>query len=481
MKIAVFISGFLRTIDYNFPKLDNILKNYKVDYYLHISLDDNKDRYTNKKISIQEILDLVKPKQCIIEKEQIFDSCKFINIKRMWYKIYSLNLLKKKEEDLFQFKYDLVIRIRPDLHIIDKIIDFENYNLQSDCIYGKMIDKKLLDEFNFGNSQAMDYYCELFLSFDKYLENEIIRPDLELLYYHFKNTYYKFRESNIKHKLLLSLCNIIAISGDSGSGKTTLMKNLEFIFKNDLLKIEGDRYHKWERGDKHWEMFTHLNPNANYISKYCDDVFNLKIGEDIYQVDYDHTIGKFTEIKKLENKSNIILCGLHTLFDKETNNLFNFKIFLDTDNNLRKYWKIKRDILNRGYDLDIIIKQIEDRETDYEKFIKPQKQNTDLIINFYIDENFDYKNLENNPTIYLKLKINDRFNLIEFIKKLNIFRVDFKYYKREKWNVLEFNKIQDNFKLIFMDIIVNNFHIYKSEHKLSYYTIIISLVIFLIK
>ena len=210
-------------------------------------------------------------------------------------------------------------------------------------------------------------------------------------------------------------------------------------------------------------------------------MFNLKIGEDIYQVDYDHKNGKFTEIEKIENKNNIILCGLHTLFDKNTNNLLNFKIFLDTDNKLRKYWKIKRDILNRGYGLDIIIKQIEDRETDYEKFIKPQKENTDLIINFYTDENFDYKHLENNPTIYLKLKVNDRFNLIEFIKKLNIFKVDFKYYKREKLNVLEFNKIQDNFKLIFMDIIVNNFYIYKSEYELSYYTIIISLVIFLLK
>ena len=399
----------------------------------------------------------------------------------MWYKIYSLNLLKKKEEDIFDFKYDLVIRIRADLHIIDNKIDFNIYNFKKDLIYGKIIDGKILDEFNFGNSKVMDYYCKLFLSIDKYLANKIVRPDLELLYYHFKDKTYEIVESNIKHKLVLSLCNILGISGDSGSGKTTLMEKLQFIFKNDLLKIEGDRYHKWERGDKHWDKFTHLNPKANYISKYCDDVFNLKIGEDIYQVDYDHKNGKFTEIEKIENKNNIILCGLHTLFDKNTNNLLDFKIFLDTDNKLRKYWKIKRDIKNRGYSLGKILKQIEDREKDYEKFIKPQKQNTDLIINFYIDENFDYKNLENNPTIYLKLKINDRFNLIEFIKKLNIFRVDFKYYKREKWNVLEFNKIQDNFKLIFMDIIVNNFYIYKSEYELSYYTIIISLVIFLLK
>ena len=56
-----------------------------------------------------------------------------------------------------------------------------------------------------------------------------------------------------------------------------------------------------------------------------EDIFNLKIGENIYQVDYDHHNGKFTEVQKLQNKSNIILCGLHTLFDKNTNNLYNLK------------------------------------------------------------------------------------------------------------------------------------------------------------
>lgn len=481
MKVAVLISGFLRTIDYNFPKLKKLLKNYETDYYLHISLEEEKDRYTNKKLSIQTVLNLVKPKQCIIEKEKLFSDCKFINQKKMWYKIYSLNLLKKKEESLFQFKYDLVIRIRPDLHIIDNKIDFNIYNFKKDLIYGKIIDGKILDEFNFGNSKVMDYYCKLFLSIDKYLANEIVRPDLDLLYYHFENQKYKIIDSNIQHKLLLSLCNIIAISGDSGSGKTILMKHLEFIFKNNVLKIEGDRYHKWERGDKNWNNFTHLNPEANYLTKFNDDVYNLKIGEDIFQVDYDHKIGKFTEIEKLKNKNNIILCGLHTLFDNNTNRLMNFKIFLDTDNKLRKYWKIKRDIKNRGYDLDKILNQIELREKDYEEFIKPQKENSNLIIKFYTDKIFDYLNLENEPNIYLELQVNDKFDLIEFIKKLNIFRVDFKYYKREKWNVLEFDKIQDNFKLIFMDIIVNNFYIYKSEYELSYYTIIISLVIFLLK
>ena len=112
-----------------------------------------------------------------------------------------------------------------------------------------------------------------------------------------------------------------------------------------------------------------------------DDVFNLKIGNDIYQVDYDHYNGTFTEKKKLENKQNIILCGLHTLFNK--NNLLNFKIYLDTDENLRKFWKIKRDTIHRNYSIDKILNQINSRIDDFNKYIKPQKLNSDLIIRFF--------------------------------------------------------------------------------------------------
>ena len=43
-----------------------------------------------------------------------------------------------------------------------------------------------------------------------------------------------------------------------------------------------------------------------------NDVFNLKLGNDIYQVDYDHITGKFTKPEKIENKNTVILCGLHS-------------------------------------------------------------------------------------------------------------------------------------------------------------------------
>ena len=288
------------------------------------------------------------------------------------------------------------------------------------------------------------------------------------------------KHSNIKHKLLLSLCNLVAITGDSGTGKTTLMKHLEHLFTGNVLQLECDRYHKWERGDTHWNKFTHLNPNANHISKMCDDVFNLKLGNDIYQVDYDHSNGKFTQPEKLENKENVVICGLHTLFDKKVNELLNFKIYLDTDEKLRRFWKIKRDTTKRGYSIETILNQIESRMEDYKKYILPQKDESNLIIRFFTDDDFDYKNLEQNPNIYLKLSLNENYDILEFMQILNNYNIHYKLEKSDHFIHLIFNEIPKNANEMIHSVILKYCNSYSFQEKdFSYYSVIMSLIIYL--
>ena len=96
-----------------------------------------------------------------------------------------------------------------------------------------------------------------------------------------------------------------------------------------------------ERGNENYKRYTHLNPCANYLERMSEDIFQYKIGEDVYQVDYNHDTGKFTQKQKIENKKNLVLCGLHTLYQKDINKLLNLKIFLDTDRELIKNGKLK--------------------------------------------------------------------------------------------------------------------------------------------
>jgi hypothetical protein len=122
-----------------------------------------------------------------------------------------------------------------------------------------------------------------------------------------------------------------------------------------------------------------------------DDIYNLKIGNNIYNVDYDHNSGKFTPVQQIENKTNIILCGLHTLYDNNIRPLLDLRIFVDTDRNLIKEWKIQRDTKYRGYSAEKVLEIINRREEDYMKYISRQKENANIIIRYHKDNTNNLK------------------------------------------------------------------------------------------
>lgn len=469
MKIACLISGYLRSFSLNIDKLTLLLKQYEVDYYLHLSKESNEDKYINLIENYNEIIEKLNPVQIIIENEKKTKDLRMDRSKKMWYKFKILNDLKNNFSFLNNIDYNIVLRIRPDIFINDdniKIIE----DISDNLIYSKD------DEIFYGNTYTINKIAEIYNNIDNLLDNYGIKKENDIFTKYLELNNINSKDINIDYKLILSLCNIIAISGDSGTGKTTLMTNLKKIF-NHSIEVEGDRYHKWERGDKNWEVFTHLNPDANYICKFSDDVFNLKIGHNIYQVDYDHSTGKFTDKQEIKSSKNIILCGLHTLYEKSSNNLFNLKIYLDTDYKLKYYWKIKRDMQKRGYSKEKVVENIKKRENDFNKYIEPQQYNSDLIIRFFTSEDFNYLDLDNEPKIFLNLVT--KIEVINFLEVLNKFDIKFSYKKLNNLNKLYFYDIQEDFLRIFIN------YIGEEETKLdiqnNYYVLILAFILYLNK
>lgn len=394
------ICGQPRCIDLVLLNIEKIFKNYNIFYYICLTLnyEEYEIEYNHNKINFNDIL-INNNIQNIFFVKDTFSS----NYRNSINYIKKINNLIKNVEH----NYDLYIVMRTDVvfnncNFLENII-CENklyFHHTSNNEYTKnatgkindniIITKKymnLLPLINILNNIKHDNYFEILL-YDFITINNI---NFELI--------------SIDYKLILSICNIISIAGDSGSGKSTLLKHLKKLFyENKCIELETDRYHKWERGDKHYENITHLNPEANYLEKMNNDVYQLKIGSDIFSVDYNHDTGKFTEETKIESKDNILLCGLHTLYG-DINKVINLKIYMDTDRNLIKKWKIKRDTKKRGYTIEKILEQINKRENDYEEFIKIQKENADLIINFF----------EKNNDIYCKLLIKNKNFFIKII------------------------------------------------------------------
>lgn len=442
MRVALLLFGFLRSYKHNYKNLKNsLLDKYKCDIFVHISKDESSnDKYINNNNlsdSIQNVINLYNPISFICEKDTTTISTVSNSIIKYFYKLYQINSLKKHYESLHNFKYDLVILLRPDIYFTNNYQFIEsNINLikTNHLIYpgselNRIKDTKysVNDHICIGNSITVNRYCKFY----KYLisNNDIISnkstktlTSEKLLYQYLIKNNYKYKIDNeIKYKLILSIANSIAVTGDSGSGKSTLSNLINNIF-TDTLHIECDRYHKWDRTDPKWKEMTHLNPKANYLMKMREDFFDLKIGNDIYQVDYDHSTGKFTQPNEIKSKSNIVLCGLHTLYDKEITQNMNLNIYLDPDQELKKSWKIQRDIIKRGYTVDQVLEKIKSREEDFKKYISPQKELADMIINYYTVDNLKYYQINKDTKIGLKLYINKNCleSLIFFFDKEKI-------------------------------------------------------------
>ena len=108
---------------------------------------------------------------------------------------------------------------------------------------------------------------------------------------------------------------LINISGRSGVGKTTIAKLLKHVLNTTdktVLHLSGDDLHRWERHDKNWRTFTHLNPEANDIRSGTNQIKQLVNGNSIIRDIYNHKTGKFIkkcliEVGKLEQKEVFLL------------------------------------------------------------------------------------------------------------------------------------------------------------------------------
>jgi uridine kinase len=269
---------------------------------------------------------------------------------------------------------------------------------------------------------------------------EVILLSVMILFYKYgikSNSVYK------KHTNTL-----IGIGGDSGVGKTRLLNNLESLLKNIILKLEGDGEHKWERGNNNWDTYTHLDPKANHIHKQSNALIDLKNNRTIYRSDYEHDTGKFSELKKVIPKDYIVLAGLHPFYLPKLRKSIDLKIYLDTDESLRRHWKIIRDTSKRGYTLEKILKQIEDRTDDVQKYIYPQKSFADLIINFYPTNKFILGDEFESINLGLRITLDANIYLDDIVDEFNT-NTEWNYNDDLKTQYIDFKSIPDlNFKSI---------------------------------
>jgi len=257
----------------------------------------------------------------------------------------------------------------------------------------KALDKKICLVSNFNSKRQLEKLDEFGLLnyFDLVVTSEDIdieKPNPLFFYYVLSQLDIKAHEAlvignsiddmpeGIEFYPYSSYNNFISICGKSGAGKTTLSLMLKEIFNSSILS--GDHYHKYERSNNLWKIITHYNPNANHLDKLRNDITDLFYGKDIYLKEYNHISGIFSEPKLFKYNNNLIIEGLHSLWNDHITKYSKMKIFLD--NKMADELKLKRDITYRGKSEKEVLESIKRREDDYNQYIYPQINNANIII-----------------------------------------------------------------------------------------------------
>lgn len=207
MKVAVCISGLLRSFEQTFESLFvNLTDQFDCDFFIHTwETMGSHDRHFDYKVSginvkniESKIQAIYNPKNLIIEPRKQFHYSELMRQRNqgrdnngllsMFYKILECNKLKSAYENQYNFKYDCVIRYRADMLIQSKIIIDPMLNLNSIFIPSFGDFGGINDQFAFSNSKNMDSYSSLFDRMNEYLtDGQVLNPEFLLKYHIDKN------------------------------------------------------------------------------------------------------------------------------------------------------------------------------------------------------------------------------------------------------------------------------------------------------
>ncbi len=174
---------------------------------------------------------------------------------------------------------------------------------------------------------------------------------------------------------------VFGVAGDSGSGKTTLSSGIKRILGEEMVaSFSMDDYHSLDRLQRKELGITPLNPAANHLDLLAEHLEALHGGKGIDKPVYDHSNGCIKDTVPFGPAPVVIVEGLHPFYTERLRNLIDFKIFVDPSRQVKRLWKVRRDVGDRGYNPDQVMQEILQREPDYKLYIDIQKIYAEIVV-----------------------------------------------------------------------------------------------------
>ena len=178
---------------------------------------------------------------------------------------------------------------------------------------------------------------------------------------------------------------ILGIAGGTGSGKTTVVNQIvKQLPTDEVCVISQDSYYK-ATDSLSYEERTKINfdhPRAIDFDLLIKHLKELKKGKTINQPVYSFvTHNRTKDIVKTHPRKVVIVEGILIFNNQELRDLFDIKIFVHADTDERLIRRVRRDISERGRDIDEVLDRYQNTlKPMHQQFIEPTKNFADMII-----------------------------------------------------------------------------------------------------
>jgi uridine kinase len=177
----------------------------------------------------------------------------------------------------------------------------------------------------------------------------------------------------------------IAVAGGTGSGKTTIANEIvKRVGADRIAYIQHDSYY-YELGrlpldSRDLPNFDH--PDALETDLLIAHLKALKAGQPVEVPVYDFTRhGRLPYTRRVEPHPVILVEGLLIFAEAGLRELFDVKIYVDTDSDLRFIRRLRRDIAERARSMEAVVDQyLNAVRPMHLEFVEPSKRYADVII-----------------------------------------------------------------------------------------------------
>lgn len=178
---------------------------------------------------------------------------------------------------------------------------------------------------------------------------------------------------------------LIGIAGGTGSGKTTVARRIyQSLHLDSAVFLDYDSYYK-ELGHLSLEERQRINfdhPDSLDTALLVHHLERLIAGEPIEKPLYDFTRHtRAADSVRVQPRDVILVDGILLFADATLREMFDLKIFVDTEADVRFIRRLQRDIGERGRSLESVIEQyLKTVRPMHFEFVEPTKRYADVIL-----------------------------------------------------------------------------------------------------